>query len=104
MRVSNSEWSSFAIEELKHSPNSIRRGRDHMRLPNFEPVRGFNIECKTSAWPSRTLFAAIDHERKQWIVDAHRDNEKRFVARADEKIDGVFETPTSDSNIQVNLN
>jgi hypothetical protein len=31
--------------------------------------------------------AAIDHEGQTlWIVDAHRDDGKRFVVRADEKL------------------
>jgi hypothetical protein len=32
-------------------------------------------------------IAAIDHEgRTIWIVDAHRDDGKRFVVHADEKL------------------
>jgi hypothetical protein len=33
------------------------------------------------------VFSAVDCEGEQsWIVDAHRDDGKRFVVRADEKL------------------
>jgi hypothetical protein len=36
--------------------------------------------------------SAIDSERRTiWIVDAHRDNGKRFVARAEEKFTAFLE-------------
>jgi len=36
--------------------------------------------------------SALDSEgRTNWIVDAHRDDEKRFVARADEKLTAFLE-------------
>ena len=37
-------------------------------------------------------ISAVDSEgRTIWIVDAHRDNGKRFVARADEKLAAFVE-------------
>jgi hypothetical protein len=37
-------------------------------------------------------ISAIDREgRTIWIVDAHRDNGKRFVARSDEKLTAFLE-------------
>ena len=43
---------------------------------------GFNWGC----------VAAIDSEgRTIWIVDAHRDNGKRFVVRSDEKLTAFLE-------------
>ena len=37
-------------------------------------------------------IAAIDHEgRTIWIVDAHRDDGKRFIVRADEKLTAFLE-------------
>ena len=36
--------------------------------------------------------SAVDREgRKIWIVDAHRDDGKRFVVRADEKLTAFLE-------------
>jgi hypothetical protein len=36
--------------------------------------------------------SAVDSEgRTLWIVDAHRDNGKRFVARSDEKLTAFLE-------------
>jgi hypothetical protein len=38
------------------------------------------------------LVSAIDFERRTiWIVDAHRDDGKRFVVRADEKLTAFVE-------------
>ena len=42
--------------------------------------------------------SAIDCEgRTIWIADAHRDDEKRFVLRADEKLSAVLEMTTAES-------
>jgi hypothetical protein len=41
-------------------------------------------------------IAVIDREgRSIWIVDAHRDDGKRFVARADEKLTAFLELDAS---------
>jgi hypothetical protein len=46
--------------------------------------------CK-AGW-SLGWVSAIDSEgRTLWIVDAHRDNGKRFVVRADEKLTAFLE-------------
>jgi hypothetical protein len=40
--------------------------------------------------------SAVDSEgRTIWIADAHRDNGKRFVARADEKLTAFLELETA---------
>jgi hypothetical protein len=37
-------------------------------------------------------FSAVDYDgRTLWLVDAHRDDGKRFVARADEKLTAFFQ-------------
>jgi hypothetical protein len=36
------------------------------------------------------LGVSIDHGRRVWIIDAHRDG-KRFVVRADEKLTAFVE-------------
>jgi len=42
--------------------------------------------------------SAIDSEgRTIWIADAHRDDGKRFVVRADEKLTAFVELESSDS-------
>jgi hypothetical protein len=46
---------------------------------------------KKRGW-SLGWVSAVDSEgRTIWIVDAHRDNGKRFVARADEKLTAFLE-------------
>jgi hypothetical protein len=46
---------------------------------------------KRAGW-SLGLVSAIDsRERTSWIVDAHRDDGKRFVVRADEKLTAFVE-------------
>ena len=43
--------------------------------------------------------SAIDSEgRTIWIVDAHRDDGKRFVVRANEILTGVYATGSGDSS------
>jgi hypothetical protein len=61
-------------------------------------------KCSTGSWReiiadnlskarwSLGWLSAIDPEgRTIWIVDAHRDNGKRFVVRADEKLTAFLE-------------
>jgi hypothetical protein len=44
-----------------------------------------------SGW-SLGWVSALDSEgRTMWIVDAHRDNDKRFVVRSDEKLSAFLE-------------
>jgi hypothetical protein len=46
---------------------------------------------KKAGW-SLGWVSALDREgRTIWIVDAHRDNGKRFVARSDEKLTAFLE-------------
>jgi hypothetical protein len=42
------------------------------------------------------LVSAVDsNERTIWIADAHRDDGKRFVVRADEKLTAFIELETT---------
>jgi hypothetical protein len=41
-----------------------------------------------AGWSWGWVSALDGEERTIWIVDAHRDDGKRFVARADEKLTG----------------
>jgi hypothetical protein len=44
--------------------------------------------------------SAIDREgRSIWITDAHRDDGKRFVVRADEKLTAFLELEIGDSRL-----
>ncbi len=48
-----------------------------------------NLSKAGSSWG---CVSAIDSNRRTiWIVDAHRDDGKRFVARADEKVTAFVE-------------
>jgi hypothetical protein len=52
---------------------------------------------KKAGW-SLGWVSAVDCEgRTIWIVDAHRDNGRRLVVRADEKLDRVYGTGIGDS-------
>jgi hypothetical protein len=46
-----------------------------------------NLRRKWSA----TISKADSNGRKIWIVDAHRDDGKRFIVRADEKLTAFLE-------------
>jgi hypothetical protein len=39
-----------------------------------------------AGWSLGSVSAVDSQERTLWIVDAHRDNGKRFVVRSDEKL------------------
>jgi hypothetical protein len=57
-----------------------------------ETVLGNNADNVSKAGWSLGCVSAIDtHGRTIWIVDAHRDNGKRFVVRADEKLTAFME-------------
>jgi hypothetical protein len=56
-----------------------------LRTPQIEPLPGF------AGW-SLGWVSAIDSEgRTIWIVDAHRDDGRRFIVRADEKLSAFVE-------------
>jgi hypothetical protein len=44
-----------------------------------------------AGWSWRCISAIDSNGRTIWIVDAHRDNGKRFVVRADEKLTAFVE-------------
>ena len=46
---------------------------------------------KASGWNLGWVPAVDSQERTIWIVDAHRDDGKRFVVRADEKMTAFVE-------------
>jgi hypothetical protein len=58
------------------------------------PIRDWEIiadKLSKAGW-SLGWVSAVDSEgRTLWIVDAHRDNGKRFVVRSDEKLTAFLE-------------
>jgi hypothetical protein len=58
------------------------------------PIRDWEIiadKLSASGW-SWGCISAVDSEgRTIWIVDAHRDNGKRFVVRSDEMLSAFLE-------------
>jgi hypothetical protein len=52
---------------------------------------------------SKEASAVHPRGRTIFIVDAHRDDGKRFVVRADEKLTAFVELEFGDSNVQMNL-
>jgi hypothetical protein len=44
-----------------------------------------------AGWSWGCIVAVDSEERTIWIADAHRDNGKRFVVRADEKLTAFLE-------------
>jgi len=44
-----------------------------------------------AGWSWGCVSVVDSNERTIWIADAHRDNGKRFVARADEKLTASLE-------------
>ena len=56
-----------------------------------------------AGWSLGWLSALDDYGRTIWIVDAHRDNGKRFVARADEKLTAFVELQRAIREFAVSL-
>jgi hypothetical protein len=57
---------------------------------------------KKRGW-SYGYVSAVDSEgRTIWIVDAHRDNWKRFIVRADEKLTAFIELESAIDSLQQN--
>jgi hypothetical protein len=57
-------------------------------------------KLRKAGW-SLGWVSVVDSEgRTIWIVDAHRDNGKRFVARADEKLTVFMELESADSRVK----
>jgi hypothetical protein len=52
--------------------------------------------CERLSWSWGCVSAANSEGRTIWIADAHRDNGKRFVARADEKLTTLVELESAD--------
>jgi uncharacterized protein (DUF1015 family) len=48
-------------------------------------------KLSASGWSWGCVSAVDSHGRTIWIVDAHRDNGKRFIVRADEKLTAFLE-------------
>jgi len=62
--------------------------RQNRRVKHWELVAD---KLSKAGW-SLGLVSAIDSEgRTLWIVDAHRDDGKRFIARSDEKLTAFLE-------------
>ena len=65
----------------------------HLRSKDaaFEVLRIAADKLSKAGW-SLSWVSAIDREgRTFWIVDAHRDNGKRFIVTADEKLRAFLE-------------
>jgi hypothetical protein len=55
-----------------------------------------------AAWSWGCVSAVDSRGRTIWIADAHRDDGKRFVVRADEKLEAFLELGISDSRLRRN--
>jgi hypothetical protein len=67
----------------------MERKRGRIRCVKYWEIIADNLS--KAGW-SLGWVPAVDREgRTIWIVDAHRDNGKRFVSRADEKLTAFME-------------
>jgi hypothetical protein len=66
-----------------------------------EPSHGLEIiadNLKKAGWSWGCVSALDSAGRTIWIADAHRDNGKRFVVRADEKLTAFLELESAVSS------
>jgi hypothetical protein len=54
-----------------------------------------NSAMKSSREPARFRSTVDSNERTIWIADAHRENGKRFIVRADERLTAFVELETA---------
>ena len=54
---------------------------------------------KKAGWSLGWLSAVDSQGRTIWVADAHRDDGKRFVVRADEKLTAFVELELADRNL-----
>jgi hypothetical protein len=82
----------FPDDGLGDSPDHENRGN---RMRYWEIIAD---NLNKAGWSWGCVFAVDSNERTIWIVDAHRDDRKRFVVRANEKLTAFleFESATSD--------
>jgi hypothetical protein len=83
---------TLTISQLVHITLSLPCGEQ--KRHNEEAVKYWEIiadNLKKRGW-SLGWVSALDCERRTiWIVDAHRDDGKRYVVRADEKLTAFLE-------------
>ena len=65
-----------------------KRGRIR-RVKNWEIIAD---NLSKAGWSYGYVSAVDSNGRTIWIADAHRDDGKRFVVRAEGKADGVYGT------------
>jgi hypothetical protein len=56
-------------------------------MKNWEVIAG---NLSKAGWSLGWVSAFDDYGRTIWIADAHRDDERRFIVRADEKLTAVW--------------
>jgi hypothetical protein len=62
------------------------------------PVKNWQIiadNLKKRGWSLGYVSAVASNRRTIWIADAHRDDGRRFVVRADEKLTALLELETA---------
>jgi hypothetical protein len=75
--------------------NSYLKPKLRGRSENFVSVRG----RQNARSPSATAFDQLEGANPsgcRWIVNAHRDNGKRFVVRSDEKLTAFLKLESAD--------
>jgi hypothetical protein len=60
--------------------------RGEFPLPITFPITNHPDNLKKAGWSGGCVSAIDSNGRTIWIADAHRDNGKRFVVHAEEKL------------------
>jgi hypothetical protein len=76
----------------------LRVDEDHARVV-LEKQRAF--KCRQSRLELGCVSAIDSRGQTIWIADAHRDDGKRFVVHADEKLTAFLELESANSGVRV---
>ena len=70
----------------------------HPRVKHYWEIIADNLS--KAGWSWGCVSALDSHRRTIWIADAHRDDEKRFVVRADELLTAFVELESAISRLR----
>jgi hypothetical protein len=82
-----SSFKFIRLVEPKSLPDVLQSRQGSNRRVKYWEINADNL--KKRGWSYGYVSAIDSNGRTIWIVDAHRDDAKRFVVRADEKADRV---------------
>jgi len=76
----------------------MRSNHRRITISSNELLGNHRRQLKKAGWSWGCVSAIDSNGRTIWIVDAHRDNGKRFIVHADEKLTAFLELESAIRN------